>query len=134
TIYAAARDVTDRHHAEERLRYLADHDSLSGVCNRRRFEQDLRRELEHGARRGSRGIVLLLDVDAFKAINDTRGHAVGDAVIARLGGALQERLRSGDVVARLGGDEFAVLLRRVELASALELASTLQRAAAQQIS
>jgi diguanylate cyclase (GGDEF)-like protein/PAS domain S-box-containing protein len=131
-IYAAARDVTERHEAEERLRHLADHDSLSGVFNRRRFEQELARELEHGVRRGSRGAVLLLDVDDFKAINDTRGHAVGDAVIARVGGALRDRLRSSDVVARLGGDEFAVLLRRVDAPTALELARALQVTASEQ--
>jgi diguanylate cyclase (GGDEF)-like protein/PAS domain S-box-containing protein len=133
-IYAAARDVTDRHHAEERLRFLAEHDSLSGVYNRRRFEQELERELEHGSRRGSRSAVLLLDVDAFKAINDSRGHATGDVVIARLGTALQNRLRTSDVVARLGGDEFAVLLRRVDLATALDLATTIQELAGEQIS
>ena len=58
--------------------------------------------------------MLLLDVDDFKHINDTVGHATGDAVIAELGGTLADRLRTSDVVARLGGDEFAVLLRRVD--------------------
>ena len=127
TIYAAARDVTERHEAEEQLRYLADHDPLSGVYNRRRFEQELDRELGHAACRGSCGAVLLLDVDGFKAVNDSLGHATGDAVIARLGETLSGRLRSSDVVARIGGDEFAVLLRRVDVATALELASSVQK-------
>jgi diguanylate cyclase (GGDEF)-like protein/PAS domain S-box-containing protein len=128
-IYAAARDVTERKHAEERLRYLADHDSLSGVYNRRRFEQELTRELEHSRRRGSRGAVLVLDVDGFKAINDSLGHGTGDEVIVRLGATLTERLRTGDVVARLGGDEFAVLLRRVDPATARELVGDVRRLA-----
>jgi diguanylate cyclase (GGDEF)-like protein/PAS domain S-box-containing protein len=125
-IYAAARDVTERKQAEQRLRYLAEHDPLSGVYNRRRFEQELARELSHSALRGSRGAVLLLDVDNFKHINDSLGHAIGDEVIARIGATLDERMRTGDVVARLGGDEFAVLLRRVDPATARTLAADVQ--------
>jgi diguanylate cyclase (GGDEF)-like protein/PAS domain S-box-containing protein len=125
-IYGAARDITERKLAEEQLRHLADHDPLSGVYNRRRFEHELERELGHSAQRGSRGAVLLLDVDDFKAINDTLGHATGDAAIMALGTVLRERLRTGDVVARIGGDEFAVLLRRVDAPAARETADTLR--------
>ena len=78
-------------------------------------------------------MLLLLDVDRFKAINDTLGHAVGDAVIARLGDALRSRLRSADVVARLGGDEFAAILRRVDLPAAREVARDLQAVVAQRL-
>jgi diguanylate cyclase (GGDEF)-like protein/PAS domain S-box-containing protein len=119
-------DVTERKTTEERLRYLADHDPLSGVFNRRRFEQELQRELEAGGRARRRSVLLLLDVDHFKTINDTLGHATGDAVIALLGDALRRRLRTTDVLARLGGDEFAVILRRVESAAALEIAHDLR--------
>jgi diguanylate cyclase (GGDEF)-like protein/PAS domain S-box-containing protein len=119
-------DVTERKQAEERLRYLADHDPLSSVYNRRRFEQELQRELDHAGGRNRRGVLLVLDVDDFKAINDTLGHAAGDAVIARLGETLRERLRSADVVARLGGDEFAAILRRTDMAAALDTAYALQ--------
>jgi diguanylate cyclase (GGDEF)-like protein len=63
-------------------------------------------------------VVLVLDVDGFKQINDSLGHAKGDAVIARIGAILSERLRTSDVAARLGGDEFAVILRRTNLAQA----------------
>jgi diguanylate cyclase (GGDEF)-like protein/PAS domain S-box-containing protein len=106
-------DVDARRRAEERLRHFADHDALSGLYNRRRFHEELERELMLCERRGGRGAVLLMDLDNFKAVNDTLGHAAGDAVIERVGAALTARLRSGDVTARLGGDEFGVILRRV---------------------
>ena len=128
-----ALDVTERKAGEERLRFLADHDPLSGVFNRRRFEAELQRELDLSAARPRHSVLLLLDVDRFKAINDTLGHATGDAVIARLGDALRSRLRSADVVARLGGDEFAAILRRVELPAAREVARDLQAVAAQRL-
>jgi diguanylate cyclase (GGDEF)-like protein/PAS domain S-box-containing protein len=134
TIYAAARDVTERHFAEEQLRYLAEHDPLTGAYNRRRFEQELEHEIAQTLQRGSRGAVLLLDVDAFKTINDSFGHATGDTVIGQIAAALSGRLRSGDVVARLGGDEFAVLLRRVDVGAALELATGLQAVANAEVS
>jgi diguanylate cyclase (GGDEF)-like protein/PAS domain S-box-containing protein len=128
-----ALDVTERKTAEDRLRFLADHDPLSGVFNRRRFEAELQRELDLSSSRPRRSVVLLLDVDRFKSINDTLGHATGDAVIARLGDALRSRLRSADVVARLGGDEFAAILRRVDLDGAREVARDLQALAAQRL-
>jgi diguanylate cyclase (GGDEF)-like protein len=125
--------VTERKLTEERLRFLADHDPLSGIYNRRRFEQELQRELDLSASRPRHSVLLLLDVDRFKAINDTLGHAIGDAVIARLGDALRSRLRSADVVARLGGDEFAAILRRVDLPAARDVACHLQLVAAQRL-
>jgi diguanylate cyclase (GGDEF)-like protein/PAS domain S-box-containing protein len=139
-IHAAARDVTAQRELEqarddalERLRYLADHDPLSGVFNRRRFEQELRREINAAGRKSRCSVVLLFDVDDFKAINDTYGHATGDAVIARLGQTLNRRLRTGDVVARLGGDEFAVLLRRIDVATATRMAGDLQQLVGEQL-
>ena len=109
----AMDDVTDSRHAQDRLQYLADHDELSGLFNRRRFELELEEELARSVHRDSRGAVLLIDLDNFKGINDRLGHAAGDRVISEVGAALTGRLRSGDVIGRLGGDEFGVLLRRV---------------------
>jgi diguanylate cyclase (GGDEF)-like protein/PAS domain S-box-containing protein len=103
------QDIDARRRGEEQLRHLADHDTLSGLFNRRRFHEELVRELLAGGR----GAVLLFDLDNFKAVNDTLGHAAGDAVIQRVGHALGARLRTSDVSARLGGDEFGVILRRV---------------------
>jgi diguanylate cyclase len=95
---------------QRELRYLSEHDALSGVYNRRHFDMALR-QLVHQVKRMPRPITLVVcDVDDFKRINDTLGHAAGDAVIRALGTALMSAARQGDVVARLGGDEFATVL------------------------
>jgi diguanylate cyclase (GGDEF)-like protein/PAS domain S-box-containing protein len=104
------QDVSERKRFEGQLQYLADHDPLTGLFNRRRFEGELSRQVAFNSRYGPTGAVLVIDLDHFKYVNDTLGHAVGDEMIARVGGLLRERLRETDVVARLGGDEFAVLL------------------------
>jgi diguanylate cyclase (GGDEF)-like protein len=107
------RDVTrdrERERALDRSRrqlaYLADHDPVSGLLNRRRFDQLLE---EHVAKSDS-GSLLLLDLDLFKQVNDTLGHAAGDRLIVTVARILQDEVRASDAVARLGGDEFAVLL------------------------
>jgi diguanylate cyclase (GGDEF)-like protein/PAS domain S-box-containing protein len=104
------RDITDRDRFESELLYLADHDVLTGLFNRRRFEQDVGRRVAYAARYGTGGAVLMLDLDDFKDVNDTLGHRAGDQLIKEVAQVLADRLRSTDVVARLGGDEFAVLL------------------------
>jgi PAS domain S-box-containing protein len=103
-------DVTERKRFEAQLQYLADHDPLTGLFNRRRFEQELARHLSYDARYGSGGAVLALDLDNFKYVNDSFGHKAGDEVITRVARTVSERLRETDTLARLGGDEFAILL------------------------
>ncbi|WP_181257111.1 putative bifunctional diguanylate cyclase/phosphodiesterase [Pseudaminobacter soli (ex Li et al. 2025)] len=99
-------DVTERKRAEEHVTYLALHDPLTGVANRTLFT----RELERAAGQGNPFAVLLLDLDDFKVVNDTLGHAAGDALLIEVTTRLRKILRGSDIVARLGGDEFAVLL------------------------
>jgi diguanylate cyclase (GGDEF)-like protein/PAS domain S-box-containing protein len=121
-------DITERKRFEGQLRYLADHDALTGLFNRRRFEEELDRALASAERYGRRGAVLVLDLDGFKHVNDTLGHPVGDELIARLAGTLRAELRESDVIARLGGDEFGVILPEASDDEAGAVAAKLLRA------
>jgi diguanylate cyclase (GGDEF)-like protein len=93
-----------------RLEEVASMDFLTGVGNRRSFERDLRREMGRNARHGAGFAVVVLDVDGLKVVNDTEGHAAGDARLRDVAGAVQDSVRREDTVYRIGGDEFAVLL------------------------
>lgn len=98
---------------EERMRKLqreADEDSLSGLRTRRRFEEEVRGAMARSRRDGTTGALLMLDLDHFKAVNDSHGHPAGDRLIEEVAGVLRKRTREGDVLGRLGGDEFAVAL------------------------
>jgi len=106
------QDITHRRQYEENLHYLATHDSLTGLHNRASFAKQVDVHADLVRRYGSEGALVLLDLDHFKYINDTLGHAAGDQVIARVATVLRTRLRDTDVLARLGGDEFAALLPR----------------------
>jgi diguanylate cyclase (GGDEF)-like protein/PAS domain S-box-containing protein len=115
---AQAQDITDRRRYEAQLQHMADHDPLTGLLNRRAFERELAGHVARTARYGAAGAALMIDLDHFKYYNDTLGHQAGDELIARVAGALAQRLRQSDVLARLGGDEFAVILPRVDEAAA----------------
>jgi diguanylate cyclase (GGDEF)-like protein len=115
-------DITAQKRAEERLLYLADHDPLTGLFNRRRFFRELDSYLAWSERHGDPGAVLLLDVDRLKEVNDSLGHEGGDELLKHVASLLLGRVRQTDAVARLGGDEFVVLLRGVLPAQARELA------------
>jgi diguanylate cyclase (GGDEF)-like protein/PAS domain S-box-containing protein len=108
-------DVTERRRREVRLRQLAERDPLTGLHNRRSFVHALRERLaalDRPVRRAGGGwTLLLIDLDGFKEVNDTCGHAVGDAVLTAVASAIRDRTRLDDTVGRLGGDEFAVLFR-----------------------
>ncbi len=107
-------DVTERRLREVRLRQLAEMDPLTGLHNRRSFVHALRERLtalERPRRAGGDWALLLIDLDGFKDVNDTCGHAAGDAVLVAVAAAIRDRTRLDDTVGRLGGDEFAVLFR-----------------------
>jgi diguanylate cyclase (GGDEF)-like protein len=107
------------------LEKLAATDALTGVSNRRHFEVELEKEVTVTQRLQRSSALLVLDLDNFKFVNDSHGHAVGDSVLLRVARMLRARLRSTDVVARLGGDEFAVLLRDVRPDRAAAIARSL---------
>ena len=102
-------DVTRRKLAEEHLEHLAFHDALTGLANRPRFEAALVEAIALATARGTRVATLFVDLDDFKLINDSFGHAVGDDVLVRVARRLQASLPFGTLVARHGGDEFLVL-------------------------
>ncbi len=97
----------------DQLAYRAQHDALTGLLNRASFEERLRHAIVHAARYNRRLAVLSVDLDRFKLINDTLGHAAGDEVLKQLGGRLVDSLRETDVVARWGGDEFVIGLMEI---------------------
>ena len=104
------QDITDRKRMEGQLQHQADHDPLTGLYNRRRLGDELDRLLVYASRYDRAGMLVMMDIDDFKFINDTRGHAAGDAALKAFAGAIIERVRDTDVVARIGGDEFAMVL------------------------
>ncbi len=112
---AVLRDVTVDRLLHRRLTYQATHDLLTGVPNRAEFERIAHKALD-AAHAGERPHVLLfLDLDGFKIINDTCGHVAGDELLRQLGQLLRSKTRDSDVLARLGGDEFGILLRHCEI-------------------
>jgi len=111
---------------EAELRHLADHDSLTGLLNRRRFRTELDQHVSFNARYGGRGAVMIIDIDGLKRVNDKLGHQAGDTLIRRVADILRERVRGTDLVARLSGDEFAVLMPQTDTTGALQLGEDLR--------
>ncbi len=109
-IILTARDATEEKTAEERVRWTASHDGLTGLANRSLFQEKLDLSIHSATAEGGAVGLLLLDLDHFKQINDTLGHDAGDALLKLFAERLRGVVRAGDTVARLGGDEFAVVL------------------------
>lgn len=107
-LLCVSREITALKRAEEALRALSDQDELTGLLNRRGFRPLAEQALRLGRRTGTPAALLAVDLDHFKPINDTHGHAAGDAALRAVARVLRDTVREGDIVGRLGGDEFAV--------------------------
>jgi diguanylate cyclase (GGDEF)-like protein/PAS domain S-box-containing protein len=124
-IVASVRDITERRRAESRLSHLSNHDVLTGLYNRVRFEEELTAAAARAEQDGHEAAVLMLDIDNFKYVNETYGHKTGDELVAGIATTLQRCLRDTDVLARFGGDEFGVLIAPTTLEQAQQLAEKL---------
>ena len=110
---------------------LSSKDALTGLVNRRSFEMALSREVDRVARSGESALLLMLDIDHFKSVNDSYGHAAGDVVIQAVAGALNQVVRPMDTVARVGGEEFAIVLPKCAAGFAATVAERLRERVAE---
>ncbi len=120
-------DVTQLRDDEVKLLFLADRDPLTGLFNRRRFENVLAERVARALRSGKRVALLLFDLDEFKSINDLYGHRMGDQVLVQVGNEIRAQLRQGEFFARIGGDEFALVVDDVDDAQIAALAERVMR-------
>ncbi|MFV8833757.1 EAL domain-containing protein [Aquisalimonas sp. APHAB1-3] len=127
-VLVVCEDITEARKLSEELSYQASHDALTGLFNRREFEQRLRALLEQVRDRDAEHVLCYLDLDQFKVINDTCGHMAGDELLRQLSTMLREKIGENDLLARLGGDEFGVLLEDRDEASAHAVADDMRRA------
>jgi len=126
-IVLVLRDITHERALAARLEHQAAHDPLTGLANRREFEARLTAAIEDRRVRGTEYALLYLDLDQFKVINDTCGHAAGDGLIRKIAWLISDQVRNSDVLARLGGDEFGALLRNIRGDDAVALAEGIRR-------
>lgn len=128
---AVSHDISQRKRSEQEIHQLAFYDPLTNLPNRRLLQDRLQQAMAISTRNGRYGAVLFLDLDHFKKINDTQGHAVGDLLLIEVARRLQDCVRKGDSVARLGGDEFVLVLE--ELSSELDEAASQTELVAEKI-
>ena len=126
TIWTIA-DISEQVAAREQLEWSATHDALTGLANRKLFSQRLARVVE-ALPRSMPAVVVMIDLDHFKPINDRAGHAAGDAMLKAVAAAITSRVRATDLVVRLGGDEFALLLERCPHDTAIRIAENVRQA------
>ncbi len=125
TLRGLTLDVTVEKSAEERILYLADHDPLTGLINRRRFQEEVEHHIAYARRYQHQGALLFLDLDQFKYINDSFGHQQGDDFLIQIAQRLNTNLRQTDLLGRLGGDEFGILLPQANVDQAKQVAGAL---------
>ena len=122
-------DVSKERRLHRALHYQASHDALTGLINRREFENRLTAAVEEARQNAqARHVLLYLDLDQFKLVNDTCGHPAGDLLLKQITGVIQSRVRGGDTLARLGGDEFGILLQDCTQDQALRIAENMRQA------
>lgn len=114
SLLCVARDLTEQRRVRERLEAMAHHDALTGLANRRLLRHRAEQSASLARRHAHQIALLYLDLDDFKAVNDTLGHAAGDELLEEVASRLRDRIREADTAARVGGDEFAVLFARIE--------------------
>ena len=112
-VLGIARDITDRKRYEEQLETLANYDPLTGLANRALLSSHLKNSIEKAKRNKKQISVLMFDLDRFKDVNDSFGHAAGDELLQQVAQRFDMRLRDGDIISRLGGDEFAIVLEHL---------------------
>jgi diguanylate cyclase (GGDEF)-like protein len=121
------RDCTEDHEELRRLRRLAAEDHLTNLVNRREFERRLAKAIERTRREGTRHVLMFMDLDRFKAVNDRFGHPAGDEVLKHVAETLRLTVRERDTLGRLGGDEFGLLMEHCELEEGRRAAEALRR-------
>ncbi|WP_323968324.1 sensor domain-containing diguanylate cyclase [Aeromonas veronii] len=126
TLIGISSDITELHQLKEQLHQQSVRDGLTGLYNRRFFFELCEKNLSLDMRHHLTSVLMVLDVDQFKCINDRFGHPLGDSALVHLGRVMQSVLRSEDVLARIGGDEFAILLPNTTLSAAASLAERLR--------
>ncbi|TXI42435.1 MAG: EAL domain-containing protein [Nitrosomonas sp.] len=122
SILSVGLDVTEYKRVEGHLAWLADHDPLTNLFNRRRFSEELEQVLSRAERYRHPGALLFFDLDRFKYINDTSGHQAGDTLLKMVASMLAQTIRADDITGRLGGDEFAIILPEINANGAIEVA------------